>query len=125
MDNLWMTSGGNGTPNFYDEVLANYALYFRSGYGPALEAARKLGDYWLFQPQIDEGWVSSFPRNMSIAGTVAGAVLDSRTQNWYGIRQMAARGIYAIGSSCDDDVRETGYQLMWLAFAAMFDPLDT
>jgi hypothetical protein len=45
--------------NYYDEVLAHYALYYRSGWTPALDAARKLGDNWLDYPEIangDSGW---------------------------------------------------------------------
>ncbi len=123
----WMTQGGNGTPNFYDEVLANYAMYFRSGWTKAREAARKIGDNWVKQPLFDEGWGigTSTPRNVSMAGVVAGTMLDGREQNWYAIRKMAQTGANKINVSCDDDVRETAYMMMWLAFAAMFDPLDT
>ena len=123
--NYWISFGGNGTPNYYDEVLANYALYFRSGWKPALDAARKLGDYWLSQPLLDDGWYPGAPRNSSIAGVVAGTVLDGRTQNWPGLRRMASKGVTAIAESCAGDLREHSYGVMWLAFAAQFDPVDT
>ena len=119
----WISAGGVGTINFYDEVLANYALYLRSGYGPALTAARAVGDNWLSYPALDDGYYGQFPRNMSIAGPVAAAVLDGRTQNWYGLRRLATQGVTAISTACDSrDLRENAYQLMWLSFAAQFDP---
>ncbi len=126
LEKRWLTNRGVGSINFYDEVLANYAMYFRSGLKSALDAARAVGDYWLSQPDINDGWLSAAPRNMSVAGTVAGAVLDGRVQNWYGLRKLAVIGVgTATAANCNDDVRETAYQLMWLAFAAMFDPVDT
>jgi hypothetical protein len=121
-----MTSGGNGTPNFYDEQLANYALWLRSGYEPARLAARKLGDYWLTQPLADEGWVPVTARNMSLAGSVIAAVADGESANWYAIRKFAALGVTATtNTACTSNTRENAYQLMWLAFAANYDPLDT
>jgi len=125
MSQYWMTAAGNGSINFYDEVLANYALYYRSGWQPALDAARKVGDFWLGQPLISDGWLQHFPRNMSIAGVVAAAVLDGRSGNWPALRKLAAMGANASRTTCDDDLRETGYQMMWLALAALFDPIDT
>ncbi|WP_031494835.1 PKD domain-containing protein [Bryobacter aggregatus] len=126
IDHRWVTNNGGGGINFYDEVLANYAQYFRSGLKPALDAARAVGDYWLSQPDINDGWVFPAPRNMSAAGVVAGAVLDGRVQSWYALRKLAERGVVtAERNSCFDDPRESAYEMMWLAFAAMFDPVDT
>lgn len=116
---------GDFGPNFYDEVLANYALYFRSGWTPARDAARKLGDGWLQYPEIAQGDAGGIPRRMSITGTVAAAVLDGRVRNWSALRSLANRGVAAIADSCDQDVRENAYELSWLALAALFDPLDT
>jgi hypothetical protein len=127
MRQFWMSQGGNGTPNFYDEVLANYALYFRSGWEPARAAARLLGDEWVKQPLLDEGWGSGpgIPRNIALAGVMAATMLDGRTDNWYAIRRLAEVGASKVATSCDDDLRESAYQMMWLAFAAIFDPVDT
>lgn len=123
---LWITSQGNGTPNFYDEVAANYALWLRSGYEPARVAARKIGDYWLQQPTMDEGWGEPFPRNASVLGPVLAALTDSRSDNWYGIRKLASKGVLAtLNTGCTDGTRENAYELMWLAFAANYDPVDT
>jgi hypothetical protein len=126
MSQYWITSAGNGTPNFYDEVVANYSLWLRSGYEPARAAARKIGDYWLSQPLLDDGWGEPFPRNVSAAGPVIAAITDGRTDNWVGIRRLAEEGVVATtNTTCTAGTRENAYQLMWLAFAANYDPLDT
>ena len=111
--------------NYYDEVLAHYALYYRSGWTPARDAARKLGDNWLDYPEIANGDAGGAPRRMSVTGVVANTVLDGRTKNWTGLRTFANRGVAAIGEDCNTDTRENAYELSWLAFAALFDPVDT
>jgi hypothetical protein len=126
-DSNWVSDFG---PNFYDEVLAHYAGYFRSGYNLFLDNARKIGDYWGTNPSFDEGWIPNYGRRTSGTGVVAGAVLDSRDRNWITIRKLASRAVSeifvgAITPGCDADVRETAYSLSWLAMAALFDPVDT
>ena len=126
-DTSWFTDFG---PNYYDEVLAEYAGYFRSGHSLFLNNARAIGDYWPFSPDFDEGWLGSAPRRVGATGMVAGAVLDGRTNNWYALRRLADSAVSnpyvgAILPSCDGDVRETSYNLSWIALAALFDPLDT
>ena len=116
---------GDYGPNFYDEVLAHYALYYRSGWTPARDAARKIGDNWLDYPEIAQGDAGGIPRRMSITGAYANTVLDGRTKNWSGLRTLANHGVRAIAEDCNSDVRENAYELSWLALAALFDPIDT
>ena len=116
---------GDFGPNYYDEVLAHYALFYRSGWTPARDAARKLGDNWLDYPEIANGDAGGAPRRMAITGVVAGTVLDGRTKNWSGLRTFANRGVAAIAEDCNSDVRENAYSLSWVALAALFDPVDT
>ena len=111
--------------NFYDEVLAHYALYYRSGWTPARDAARKIGDNWLDYPEVANGDVGNFPRRMSVTGVIANTVLDGRTKNWSGLRTLANHGVAGISDNCDQDVRENAYELSWVALAALFDPVDT
>jgi len=123
----WFTDFG---PNYYDEVLAEYAGYFRSGNILFLNNARAIGDYWPTSPDFDEAWLGAAPRRVGATGMVAGAVLDGRVGNWYALRRLAdsaVTGPYvgAILPSCDGDLRETAYNLSWIALAALFDPLDT
>ena len=124
----WLSEFG---PNYYDEVLAHYASYYRSGYSLFLNNARGIGDYWAGMPELDEGYYPVTPRHAGLTGMVAGAVLDGRVNNWRLIRKLAnsaVAGEYsggAILSSCDTDVREDAYGLSWIALAAIFDPVDT
>lgn len=120
---------GDFGPNFYDEGLAHYALYLRSGWQPALEAFRKLEGQeggsnpgWLWYPELAQGDAGGIPRRMSIMGAVVAAVLDGKASNWSALRTLATRGIAAIGDDCDADTRENAYALSWLALAALFDP---
>jgi hypothetical protein len=118
-------------PNYYDEVLAHYAGYMRSGYTFFRDNARMIGDYLPTSPDYDEGWIGIFPRRVGLTGMVAAAVLDGRTSNWYAIRKTAAGAVGFAGtggaviSSCDTDIREDAYGLSWIALAALFDPVDT
>lgn len=124
--NLWFTSGGNGDPNFYDEVLANYALWLRSGDETARQAARKLSVNYLTNPQLDEGYaVEAFPRGASITGAFAAATIDGQTGNWAGLRKFAQSGVSAIAQPCSTELRENSYRLSWLALAAGLDPDST
>jgi len=120
---IWVSDFG---PNYYDEVLAHYAMYFRSGDPLFLSNARTIGDYWMGNPGLDDGWVQQFPRRTSLTGAVAAAVLDGATSNWYGIRKtLAARGEGAATNPCYADIRETAYLLSWVGLDAMFDPDNT
>ena len=132
---LWATSSGawfsEFGPNYYDEVLAHYAGYYRSGYTLFRDNARKIGDYLPTAPDFDEGWIGMIPRRVGATGMVAAAVLDGRASNWYTIRNLAnsaAIGPYSGGAilpPCDSDLREGAYGLSWIALAAMFDPVDS
>jgi hypothetical protein len=112
-------------PNYYDETLAHYALYYRSGWTPARDAARKLGDHWMNYPEIANGDAGGIPRRMAMTGMFAATVLDGRTQNWSGLRTFANRGVYALKEDCNADVRENAYEFSWISLAALFDPVDT
>jgi len=51
-----MERGYNAAPvNYYDNVAAFYALYYRSGIIDYLNAARKLADRFWECPEIDRG----------------------------------------------------------------------
>jgi hypothetical protein len=128
--------GDNGGINFYDEALAHYALYKRSGWQPALDAFHKVegveGDAtrtgWMFYPEMAAGDLNPPARRASVTGAVVAAVLDGKASNWPGIRKFAATGVANISSplGCNNDLREgSAYPFSWLTFAALFDPNDT
>jgi len=115
---------GDYSPNYYDMGLAHYAFYLRSGQTQSLTAARNIEDYWIRYPEIAQGDTGGSPRDKSLLGVVAAAVLDGdRASNWSGLRTFAQQGIrVAQQNNCDDDLRETAYELSWLALAAQYDP---
>lgn len=117
--------------NYYDEGAAHYALYLRSGWGPALDAFHKLEGQdgtgnpgWFWYPDIGQGDASDNGkgRHSSVLGGLAAAVLDGKTSNWSALRTFANYGIGSIPQPCDYDLRENAYALSWLAMAAVFDP---
>jgi hypothetical protein len=118
---------GDFSPNYYDMGLAHYAFYFRSGLKQSLTAARNLEDYWLRYPENGQGDAGGNPRDKGMLGVFAAAVLDGdRASNWSGLRTFAQQGLLtAQQNNCDQDLRETAYQLSWLALAAQFDPDPT
>jgi hypothetical protein len=126
----WMTQGGNGTPNFYDEVAAHYAMYLRSGSQAALDAARWLGDVWASSPEMDQGWGfgPGIPRNVGALGILASWQIDNRSWN-YALNKLAKSAqarVTALGTNClDGDLREDAYTFMWLAMAAQYETNST
>jgi hypothetical protein len=90
----------NAAPaNYYDNVAAYYALYYRSGIVNYLNAARKLADRFWTCPQMDGGATyvvnstggmneAAFPhRSRAILGLVLRA-LDGRPDIWTGLNKM-------------------------------------
>ena len=124
-DSVWTSEF---TINYYDEVLAHYAGYFRSGLNLFRDNARKVGDYWPTMPLMDEGYVNNAPRDTGLTGVVAAAVLDNvpghdTSRNWYTIRKLATSATASVTKSdCNNYLREVAYQLSWVGLAAMFDP---
>ena len=125
MDGIGYTN--DFSPNYYDIGLAHYAFYFRSGFTQALTSARNLEDYWLRYPENGQGDAGGNPRDRGVLGVFAAAVLDGdRASNWSGLRTLAGQGLAAaLRNDCDEDLRESAYQLSWLALAAQFDPNPT
>ena len=114
-------------PNFYGEDLAHRALYYRSGWTPALQAARVFGDNYVSSPQVAGGDAGFEPLLVGggVIGGFAAAILDTSDPNrpsWDTLRGLARSG--EIGSiGCNSiDTRDSGYLGAWLALAAEFDP---
>ena len=128
---------GNGSTNanYYDNVMAFYALYYRTGIDDYLNYARTLADRWWTIPPIDRGTNCSgsgtdgegcmFPRIRSVTGLILRA-LDEKPNLWPGLRTYINSGPFQVGDGSRLDVfldiREDAYQLAFAALAAMFDP---
>lgn len=125
---IWCGSPTNA--NFYDSVLAFYALYYRSGIDTYRDYARNLADLWWTMPYIDEGrscdlqgvipcW---WPRNRSMMGLVARA-LDGRPEMWPGFRHWCSIDSFYLGRPGPlTDIREQAYELNEVSLCALFDP---
>jgi hypothetical protein len=114
-------------PNFYGEDLAHRALYYRSGWTPALQAARVFGDNYVNSPQVAGGDAGGIPLLIGggVIGGFAAAILDTSDPSrpsWDTLRGLARRGAIG-GIGCNEiDTRDSGYLGAWLSLAAEFDP---
>jgi len=114
--------------NFYGEDLAHRALYYRSGWTPALDAARVFGDNYVSSPQIAGGDVGGL--TLTIGGGIIGgffaAILDKsdpHRPSWNDLRGLVRNGFVSGNVACNaDDTRDTGYDGTWLTLGANYDP---
>jgi hypothetical protein len=134
------TWGYNIAPaNYYDNVAAFYALYYRSGIVDYLTAARKLADRFWTGPGIDRGQDyavagntggsnGGFPnRSMSLLGLVLRA-LDGRPDFWTPLNNTfyVTKNKYALDYDAEWvpamwDGREEAYELAEMAYCALYD----
>ncbi len=119
---------GSDNVNYYDNVLAFYALYYRTGLTKYRDYARTLADRWWSSPRIDEGRCREanacigWPRGRSLAGMVARA-LDGRPDMWPGLRRFIDASAVSIQTtSAPYDIRENAYEVAEVAYGALFDP---
>jgi hypothetical protein len=125
----YINSAGPGSTSFYGECLANLALYYRSGYGEALEAAKMVCDHWIRHPSLRGGVGGLSFSPLSLGGgvieTIAALLLDPDTpHSWSDVRGFVAlgEGIAPVQTCIDWDTRDGGYQAAWLALGARYDP---
>ncbi len=133
-------STNNG--NYYDNILADYSLAFKTGIASHLEQARARADRWFRGPGIDLGqeYTTSSDsttvvgsghqmssRLLGVAGVVLRA-LDGRPSYWKGLEYIFAGDVAKLsgpGSNILDlyiDQREFGYALQRVSLCALFDP---
>ena len=124
--------------NYYDNVAAYYALYYRSGIDDYLTAARTLADRFWESPRIDQGVHPNFygygGRSVSALGLVLRA-LDGRPDMWSAPAGAAYGGLHTIWNdfmyflNVDDpawgpglwDTRECAYHLAMVSYCALSD----
>lgn len=121
----------NGSTNFnyYDNVLAYYAMYYRSGIDTYLEYARALADRWWQSPFFDEGRnLGNYaqPRMTSLTGIALRALERDDPDMWRGLRLVwdAYRNTMTkpLGTIFPGDIREDGYRFLFVAHCALIDP---
>jgi hypothetical protein len=130
----------NSAPaNYYDNVAAFYALYYRSGIIDYLNAARKLADRFWRCPEINRGnalnaWGTGNGWNGSRSASMMGLVLRAMDsppydmwaglENWWtleGATRLIPGSIDQVSLPALWDVRETAYALAELSYCALFD----
>jgi hypothetical protein len=113
--------------NFYGEDLAHRALYYRSGWNFALQAARVFGDQYVKAPQLAGGDIGGIPLLIG-GGTIGGFfanILDTNDPNrpaWTDLRGFARNGFIGGWGCNDSDSRDSGYLASWVTLAALYDP---
>ncbi|MCC6264693.1 MAG: hypothetical protein IT169_14035 [Bryobacterales bacterium] len=113
--------------NYYDNALAHYSLYYRTGWRKARDSARWMADRYAYSPWIGGGigWV---PRQASLTSAYLRASIDTggpQTKNvWPMLRVMVDGNCasYTESASLIGDVRETAYCLGFTALKAKYDP---
>jgi len=120
--------------NYYDNVAAFYALYYRSGIIDYLNAARKLADRFWECPETDRGtsyngWGTGGgwgARSRSTLGLVLRA-LDGRPEMWTGMNKLFTL-LASYATAFDKgylpalwDVREQAYQMAEMSYCALYD----
>lgn len=129
---LWFGNATNA--NFYDNVMAYYSLYYRSGITAYRTYARWLASKWYNSPGLDQGRVcyDGFggqciaARNRALAGLILYA-LEYDSSLWTGLRKQFDSAIDSLVSGRSmifavHDVRERGYVISYLALCAILDP---
>ena len=125
--------------NYYDNVEAYYALYYRTGIDTYLNAAHTLADRFWASPMIDKGnaYVSAYNvgssfafavRSESLTGLVLRAFEQAGTpaDMWAGLRNMWGRNMYNLNNFdphyWGTDQRDMAFDLLYVSYCALFDP---
>ena len=136
LDHWWDSLGAPA--NFYDNVQAYYALYYRSGIDTYLLAARKLADRFWTSPQIDRGmafnvgdwFAAQAGRSNEISGLVLRALdtADGHPDMWAGMHNVWTYTNLLLvtdfpywATNGGIDPREYGYSLAQATYGAMWD----
>ncbi|MDQ3687132.1 MAG: hypothetical protein M3430_16275, partial [Acidobacteriota bacterium] len=122
--------GDYSNRNYYDQALAQYINYYRTGDVRFRDYARKIADSWFAQPNVSGTADSSNslgPRTIALGGLILRA-MDGRPEmwpwiteytremfnNWVG-RRVTYDGLYY-------GVRDGGYMLLYAAWLARVHP---
>jgi hypothetical protein len=143
--NSWF--GGSTNNNYYDDVKAFYATYYRTGVEDFLSYANWLADAWYNSPSVDKltcgsgdsGLGCPFPRIVSLEGTALRAMQEDAaagsagsSTKWTGLRRYfdfamsentRCLGVAPTVGGCYD-LREESYLLASVAVCAITDPGD-
>jgi hypothetical protein len=116
----WGGVGGSNNANYYDNVMAHYALYYRTGQARYLDYARALADRWIDSPFFLR---SPFPRIWALTGVMWRAYEGNRPEVWDRVHAKldATLGLVTT-SAAIGDIREDSYRIAFLAVASKLTP---
>lgn len=114
--------GGSYSWNYYDNVIAFYRLYYRTGITAYLNHARALADaWWIYALGYGYNSAPAFPRLLGIPGMMVRA-LDGHPERWPGIARKVGAGPIGIPPPGTTDPREAGYGTDFVSLEAALDP---
>ena len=131
--NLWCWQGGSDNCNYYDNVLALYNLYYRSGLSQFQATAESLASAWVNNPGFAIGYdgatypgnLNMSPREIAFRGLAWWAYETGQPDGgavWTFLRGLANQQHITTPVAAFYDVREQAYQLDIQASMAMLDP---
>lgn len=123
-------AGASSYINFYDNVLAFYGLYYRSGRTEYLTYARNLAALWYQSTTLDQGRIFTFggrttqaPKDMELIGVMWWASETGQTSVWTSLYPgLDSYAAYQASAGAVGDVREESFEFAYLAVAARLAP---
>lgn len=123
-------AGASSYINFYDNVLAYYGLYYRSGRTEYLTYARNLAALWYQSTTLDQGRIFTFgnrlqvaPKDMGLIGVMWWASETGQASVWTSLYPgLDSYASYQVSAGTVGDVREESFQFAYLAVAARLAP---
>jgi len=118
----------NSTANYYDVALANYRLYYQSGWKTARDSARWMAGAWWKDGLWNGAWRTAALGAPMLLHAVDTSAPQYSAQFWPFMRAKLGTGA---NSFCPhkapdiQDVRESAYCLMYMAEQAALDPDST
>ncbi len=123
---VWSSSfSTNSTANYYDVALANYRLYYRSGWKTARDSARWMAGAWWKDGLWNGAWRTAALGSSMLLHAVDTSAPQYSAQFWPYMRKRMGSGAneYCPHKAPDiRDVRESAYCLMYMAEHAQLDP---
>lgn len=114
-------SGGSNNANYYDNVLAHYALYYRTGLSRYLQYARTLADRWYDSPFFFRPYTA--PRMYAMTGILWRAYEGGKASWWTDKLHLALdRTAVDVTTGGMGDLREEAYQIAYLAVGSKLTP---
>lgn len=123
-------TGPSTNVNYYDNVLAHYAAYYRTGLTKHRDFARELADRWIENPLWDVGrkegaYAMARPRLHSLVGLMVRAA-DGKPEYWTRMEYIIDKDLPLLSSTAViEDVREDAYRLHFTALGALYHPNPT